>query len=109
MPKLTDQDLAKLRTENPGVELHHLVVDEWDTEIVTKVPTRPVWLKFMEGQAEATTRYSSLGDLVMDCVVYPSREELGEIFKARPALMEEFALEVRKSAGAVKSVRRKKL
>ena len=109
MPKITEEQLAKVKAAHAGVELHLLEADPWDEDIIVRVPPEASWSKWQANRADPETRRGAQKDLVNECLVFPSHVELAAICDRRPALLEEFAGGCCKIAGVIQSVKLKKL
>ncbi len=108
MPTLTSEEVAKLKTANPGLELHQL--GDGAESIVVRLPSRAEWKRMkamrLEGGAKAVEAYDWL---VSTCLVWPTEEQAEELFNSRPAIVDSFANEIAELAGATEKVSAKKL
>lgn|GEM_PF-5123373 len=108
MPKISEEQVEKLKAANPTIELHKISADEWDEDIVVRVPTEELWRQW-KANIDPATRYGAMKDLINGCLIFPTPVELQAVFGRRPALVEEFTDGVCRIAGVIKSVRLKKL
>lgn len=78
-------------------------------EIVTKPIDLGSYRIFKKKAANEETRATAGEDLLYGVLVHPTREELQAAVRGRPFLLEHFANEVVREAGALAEVRSKKL
>lgn len=77
--------------------------------IVVKAVSMAVYRMFKKKAADEATRATAGEGLLFDVLVFPARDELIRAVDGRPFLLEHFANEVVKQAGAMAEVRSKKL
>lgn len=107
MLKLTPDDIEKLKESLGGIEIHHLVNDEHQEEIVVKVPSWPIYRTYQETRANADTRAVAMKKLVTDVLVYPTPAVFEGMVAGRPALVDVFGADVLEVAGGTKTTRKK--
>lgn len=109
MAKITEEQIAKTKAANPGVEMHLLEAEPWDESIIVRVPTEANWMKWRNAIREGENIRGAQKDLVNDSLLFPTPLEMSAIYDRRPALVEEFASGISKIAGVIQSVKAKKL
>jgi hypothetical protein len=106
MPKIDEQTIEDLKAKHG--EVVHLVDPETRTEVVARKPPRAAYKRFRSMAFDPKKQADAAESLMVDCVVYPSRDEWNAMLEQYPALAETFAPEVLKLAGASQSVDAKK-
>lgn len=96
---ITDEQIAKLKADNPGAELHLLTNDETEAEVVVKTPSEPEWRRFRSMSSDDSQRAMALRSLVLACVVRPPMEEFAEMLERKPGLAETFGSKLVDIAG----------
>src|SRR5438876_2914283 len=86
----------------------HLRDPETGSEIVARKPPRAAYKRFRAMAFDPKKQADAAETLMVDCVVYPSRDAWNALLEQYPALAETFAPEVLKLAGASQSVDAKK-
>lgn len=109
MAKITEEQQAKVKAANPGVELHLLEADPWEEDIIVRVPPEATWMKWQSAQLEKENVRGAMKDLVNESLVFPSALDVAAMYDRRPALVEEFAYGIRRIAGVIQAVKLKKL
>lgn len=109
MATITDEQLKKLKADNPGESLHLLSNPDTDDHIVCKGPSEGEWKRFRATGPTALERIVAYRNLVTACLVYPSREEFSALLAERPALAETFAGELSEIAGVSRTATHRKL
>lgn len=103
---LTPQIIDDLKAKY-GDALSLLEAD--DVAIIVKPVSLASYRMFKKKANDEATRATAGEGLLFDVLVYPAREELMKAIDGRPFLLEHFANEVVKQAGAMAEVRSKKL
>jgi len=80
-----------------------------DVAIIVRSVDLGAYRIFKKKAAAEETRATAGEDLLYGVLVHPTREELQTSVRGRPFLLEHFANEVVKNAGALAEVRSKKL
>jgi hypothetical protein len=107
MAALGKEQLAKVRADNPGLELHHIVAG--DEEIVVKSPPRAEWKRFRAMYLDPAQRPLALETLLFGCLVHPDAAGLNAILERRPAFAEVFGEKLASAAGLGTEAVEKKL
>lgn len=97
---------AKLQAEHG--EVH--ILEASGVTIAVKNPSAPSFDRFMStSAAKKENAHKALGQLVRDCLVFPTEAEYDAALVRLPGLAVTFGSEVMKIAGLVDEVDRKKL
>jgi hypothetical protein len=109
--EISQEQIDKLKAAHAGAELHQVTAGSGEREasVVVKVPTRERWNRFKAQVADQNRKALAFEALVVDCVVHPSKAELGAMLEARPGLSEAFGGKITELAGLEETVTAKKL
>lgn len=107
---ITEEQLAKVKAEHPGEDLHLLSNPDTDDQIICKGPPSGEWKRFKEkAGATVAEKLAAAHMLVVACLVYPSKEDFAALVQQRPALPETFAGELGEIAGISQRATHRKL
>lgn len=99
--------LEELKAEHGDIYVLTIEEDDDDHELVVRMPTRAEFDRFTASDEKKANR--ALVQLVKDCTLHPSKEELGKLFNSLPGLGLSFGKELARLAGAMRDVRTKKV
>ena len=103
--KLDPQIVAKLKAEHPGAELTQLASK--GNIIVVKSPSDGAWGAFLDAKEKVATR--AYKQLLFDCLVWPSADELTSLLDRKPGLANVFGPKLMELAGVEEEATAKKL
>lgn len=107
---IDQETIDKLREEHGPGKLFLLPdPDDEGDEIIVRLPTRPEWARFTTQLQDEKRMAKAQEQLVRDCLVHPSKDDLEAIFNRRPGLASSWGLVISQKAGAARSVEAKKL
>lgn len=106
--ELADDLVAKIKAENPNVELHLLATPQGET-VVCKAPSRAEYKRFRAMIIDPGQRPNALETLLVACVVWPTRNEVHALLDRRPGLAEVFGDKLAGIAGVGEDLVEKKL
>lgn len=98
--------IETLRATHGDVELYLLSPDEHG--VVARGPGREAWRRFIAG-AKGGKELTAMENLLWDCAVHPSREELEALLERRPALVVTYGNQLAQIAGLDGEASAKKL
>jgi len=99
MSSLTEEQLERIKAENPGVELHVVSSPEASVEIVVRKPKEDQWRVFRAMQADDEQRPGALRWLASYCAVFPKGADFAALLAERPGLAETVGAKLVKIAG----------
>jgi hypothetical protein len=107
---VTDEDIARLKAANPGVELHLLSAPEFGVEVVVKSPPPAEWERYrFEQHDKPGQKYALLKQLVTLHTVHPPAQDLAILMARYPALVESLGAQIGEAIGLGTVVTRRKL
>ncbi len=104
---MTDEQIAELKSANPGRELVSL--SSQAAEVVAKVPSLAEMGELRNRVGDKAKSGGAMEWLVRSCIVYPAREQLNELLARKPVLIEKWYQKLEAEAGASEEVEVKKL
>jgi hypothetical protein len=104
---ITDEQIAKLKEANPGVELSVLHLEDLDLDVVVKTPDEGVWKRFRSQASDDAQKSGALRGLVFGCAVWPS--DFATLVSRRPGIVETVGNRLVEIAGVSMAVTVRKL
>lgn len=83
---ITKEQVAEARAKYP--EAKHYVVGK--DEVVVRPPNRSEWRRFKRALTDDSKKADAAEQLLSDCCVLPSKDELAAMLERRPGLAEIF-------------------
>lgn len=105
--QIPEDVIAKVRADNPGVELH-LLGNEFG-QAIFRVPPKATFERYLTEMMETETRVQAFRTIVNDSLVYPDKEGMAALLKERPGLLTTFAGELSEIAGVKRASISRKL
>jgi hypothetical protein len=105
---LTEQQIAKLKDENPGRELV-LLSSRSGAEIVARIPGLVEMAELRNRIGDKVKSGGAMEWLVRSCVVHPPREELNALLARKPVLIEKMYQKLEAEAGGAEELEISKL
>jgi hypothetical protein len=103
--------IEDLKAKHPGTELHKL--GGTDELVIVKCPPGPIWDamqdKVLDSNSTVAQKRAAAHNLVISCVVHPSREQLAELFEKKPGLLQTFMGQLSEIAGVNNQAKSEKL
>ena len=88
MPKVTDEQFAKIKAENSGVDLTLLRHEFGD--VVVRPASSAVYERFVVEKDEPGKKFWAMRFIVFSCVVFPLEGDLTKLLDERPGLVHTF-------------------
>ncbi len=101
--------IAKLKAQNPGVELHQIEVEDGEQVVICKMPSRAEYKRFVHMLSDRAQQSRALETLLLANLVYPEADAMLRMIEERPALAEKFGDHLADLAGAAYRIVSKKL
>lgn len=99
MSSLTDEQLDRIKAENPGIELHLVSSPETGVEVVVRKPKEDEWRRFRAMQADDEQRPGALRLLAIHSAVFPKGGDFMALLAEHPGLAETVGAKLVKIAG----------
>jgi hypothetical protein len=96
---ITEEQLAKVTTENPGVELHLVNSPETGVDVVVRKPSEPEWRRFRSMQSDDEQRPGALRMLAIGAAIFPKGGDFMALLGEHPGLAETIGAKLVKIAG----------
>lgn len=98
-------DIEALKAQHG--DIHELTAA--GVSVIVKAPSRGAWKRFRTSAQNERNRANAVGNLLLDCLVWPDHQTFEQILEKQPGLEDTFAAEVVEIAGAAEATTRKKL
>ena len=102
---IAKEQILKVKQENPGAEVYQLSAGPH--AILVRSPSDAIWAAFQDAKEKGGTR--ALKQLVLDCVLHPSADEVRSIFEKKPALANTWGVKLMDIAGLEEEAQVKKV
>jgi hypothetical protein len=99
MSSLTEEQLERIKAENPGVELHLVSSPETGVDVVVRKPKEDEWRRFRAMQADDEQRSGALRLLAIHSSVFPKGAEFMAMLAEFPGMAETVGAKLIKIAG----------
>jgi hypothetical protein len=116
VPKISDEKRDELRAEHGAGVLHVLPdPDEYERddseidEIIVRGPKRAEYKRFRAALDDDKKIAKAAEQLLRDCLVHPTKDELAEMLSRRPGLEDTWGQALARLAGVRQGVEAKKL
>lgn len=107
---ISEEQLAKLKAENPGADLSLLECSEFSVSCVVRTPDAREWERYRAEQADKPTqKFQLMRQLLLNHIALPSAADFGPVLTKWPALVEMFCAQVAETAGLGAVVTRRKI
>lgn len=113
--QITEELIAEIKAKHPGRSLEQVdMTDQGETySFILAAPSKPEWQKYRKELSEAGSSLlnveAAIERAALAAIKAPSREECQALFNAKPGLVQNFASELNRMAGAEAEVRAKRL
>ncbi len=109
MASITEEQIARHKAANVGVELHVIANADTGVEVLVKVPSEGEWKRFRSMQTDDAQRSIALRQLVLACILEPSPADFLAVLARLPGLAETFGAELVELAGVSRANTRRKV
>ncbi len=92
---MDDKTLGELKAQHGEV---HVLGGSGEL-VVVKPPTRAAWKRFKTWLSDDRRKADAFEALLVDCIVFPSRDEVDKMLDRKPALAEAFGNKLFELAG----------
>lgn len=99
MSSLTEEQLERIKTENPGIELHVISSPDNGVEVVVRKPKEDEWRRFRAMQGDDEQRPGALRMLAIYSAVFPKGADFMAMLADHPGMAETVGAKLTKIAG----------
>lgn len=106
---ITDDQVLKLKADNPGAELTVIENDDVGIEVVVKTPDDGTWKRFRSQNSDDAQRAGALRALVFSCVLFPPGLDFVAAVARKPGIVETIGSKLVEIAGVSMATTTRKL
>lgn len=96
---ITEEQVSRLKAENPGLELHVVSSPDTGAEVVVRRPSEPEWRRFRSMVGDDDQRPGALRQLAISSAIYPKGDDFMALLADYPGLAETIGGKLVKIAG----------